>query len=410
MLRPQVPAHPSNALALYRAALMDSHRITVEVHILDNNEDHANLLSAPILSGQVDYSNDAPRKLSLTVAGRVGFEPDGPGTDLMYAHRFIAVRYKVEVPALQQDVEVPVFWGPVTTLHDEGHQTTIEAMGKEVLLQDPHVMWRTHTFRKGHQIDDVMKTIMRAMGETKFDFSETTRKLPKPLSVTRHQEPWTVLKRLAHSVNRQLFYDGRGFARLRRIPENAQWTFKNPLTIPEFTYSLGDVRNTIRVLGPETHGKYHRIDALAVAAPSNPLSPQSLHRNGVARHLFEVIGIQNPEPPDKPDKDATAKERLRYHNQLHHWYEVMASRRAHASEIAHRTLRQRLVAYVDASFETLPLPDIEEGDMIAVEDEEGRRREFRFHAGTLPLRAGENMSIGFHRRVSVRARRKKRNR
>lgn len=386
---------------LYDEALVTSGVTDVRVSVLDANEEHMHEFGGNIISGQIDYAIDEPRQLSLVVDGLVPFEPDSPSESAMYAHRFIRVQYGVRVRGMEQFVWVPVFWGPVTEVATTTNTTTITAQGKEILLQEPHIMWRTFTRKKGVKYTDCLKDLLRERGETRLDIPDIDRKLPKPFSVTPDQAPWEQAQRIARTLNRQLFYDGRGFAVLRARPEQPRWTWKNPLTQPEFTYNVTDARNSVKVYGPETHGKYPRIKAVAVLAPSHPLSPVALARNGVPRYMTEILGVNAPTPPTKPDEKASKEDKAKYARQYDKWAEHYHSREKHALELAETTLRQKAAAILEVAFDALPVPDIEEGDPFGVNAGD-QFAHARFTSGTLPLRVSDSsgMSIGYHRRVS----------
>ena len=390
----------------YYETLLSSHSIRTKLTILDQDEEHSHEWNVNVISGQVDYSIGQPRRLTLQVRGYVPFEPNSPSEAAVYAHRMIRIQYEVHVSDLERYISVPVFWGPITqvTLGGDG-TTTVEAQGKEVLLQEPHVMWRTFTRKKGAAMTEVLKDLLRAVGETRLDIPDLDRKLPKPFSVTPDEAPWDAVRRLSNSLNRQFFYDGRGFARLRQMPENSQWTWRTPLTRPELIYSMSEFRNTVKVYGPETHGKYERVKAVAILPPSHPLSPVALARNGVPRYLVEVLGVNAPTPPTKPDDKASASDKAKYNRQYDRWAEHYHIRQKHAEEVATTTLRQKSAAILEATFNASPVPDIEEGDMftVAVDD---KMAQMRFSSGTLPLRADDSgMAVGYHRRISWKTRR-----
>lgn len=399
--------HPlsPNDLREYRDALIRDHRMRLLVDVLDQNEEPVGSLTAPdslIVSGSVDIDTDAQqsRRLRLEVldeAGGLPFDPNSSASGAIFAHRMIRVRRGIYVPAIGDWVDTPVFWGPISAVERQGVLVSLEAVGKEALVQIPHVAWKleTRTFKAGADVVATIQSILEQMGETRFDFPALEKELPRPVSVGRHNEPWTVVKRLAASLNRQLFYDGDGRAKLRMHPENPAWTFHDGIdgtiaTWPRTTYSLEQVRNVVEVLGPKPDGKtYKRIRAVAVAAPSNALSPGALARSGVPRFLLDDTTSVDVRM-SAPEKDAKAEEKERYR-------EVLVRKQEEAEEIAKRRLRELLRTQVATTFDALPVPDLEEGDVVSIRWDGGHATA-HIAQMTIPLAARDLMSVGYLKR------------
>ena len=287
-------------------------------------------------------------------------------------------------------VDVPVFWGPITTLERDGDQVSIGGSGKEVLGLAPAMLWNPLTLRKGTVRTTAIRRVLQAIGEARFDLPELANRISNTWSLDRHAEPWKYAVRLAKYADRQLFYDGLGRAKMRRYPQNRAWLFRGGpggtlLSKPKISYDIADARNTVEVLGGTPKGKKKKIRATAQPNPSNPLSAWTLRRNGKRRYLVEVV-----------ENDVT--------------------KQSTATHIADRTLDGLLTATVSFEFETLPIPHLEEGDRVAVLVSDtyatgparllvGSHYEFSLQRFTLPLTSGESMSIGVNRRVSWRRRR-----
>src|SRR5688500_18157631 len=121
----------------YVDALRDNHRIRLDVQLLDQDEEPIDNLQAPIsrvLEGEIqfDTSADVTRSLSMTILDenrQLKFEPNSPAHGVLYADRFLAVRYEVYVGDLEDWISCPVFWGPLSGFSRSGPQVTIEAQG-----------------------------------------------------------------------------------------------------------------------------------------------------------------------------------------------------------------------------------------------------------------------------------------
>jgi hypothetical protein len=396
--------------AKYWQTVRSSHLIRYTIITLDENEDELGSLTLPheskLISGQrdIDTSQTPTRSLTIDVMdphAEIALHPNHPSEFGIFMNRFLQVLRGVYVQGLQRWIDVPIFRGPVTKFTRDQERCHIEAKGKELLFVAPHLMWRVKSFKKGEAIIDVIKEIMQAKGERHFDFPDLDRPLPKHLSVGRHQEPWPVLKRLAHSLNRHLYYDGRGTAKLREYPHNPLHVFKDGvggtlLSRPSFEYDHESVRNLVEVLGPKPSGKKQkRIRAIARLNERNPVSPESLAWNGEDRFLVESIDIDAPTPPDESDKEEK-KQRI---------HEALVHRQRYAEELAKRRLKQLSMDSLTVQAEVVPLGDLEEFDSYALEWE-GDHFEGRVTQTTLPFHS-ENMTLGFLRRVPIHQRYRK---
>lgn len=389
--------------ASQRDALLDdlasTHSIRVRVNVHNRDEKQVGSLTPRILGGgvQVDASGDTTRQLQLSLLDpdhRLHFDADSPAQGALFADRFISVEYGIRGTHLDEWVEVPIFMGPVSSFQRQGAQVDLTAMGKESLLREPHFM-KPMTIPRGTKKTEAMKRVARSMGERRFDFPELSSRLPSRASfggwphVQAHDEkkgdkdkkkekppatiPWQILQGLAHSLDgRQLFYDGRGRLRLRRKPGSAVYTFKSGsggilLSSPQVSYQLDEVRNAVRVVATKKGSKRH-LRHLALPQRNHPLSPWSLARNSEPRYMAEVIDLN------------------------------AARNQSEVTRFAQETLKDRLQEAVSVSFECLPIPFLEEGDLVAVSTPD-YRVVFRLNQFTIPLAAEESMSVGFLKRV-----------
>jgi hypothetical protein len=125
----------------------------------------------------------------------------------------------VWVEELEEWVSTGVMWGPITRFSRQGTEVTIEAHSKEGLGLAPNLLWKTIKLHKGMYVTDAIKKLLRENGETRFSLPDLNRRLHKDIIAARHTEPWRMAKRLSNSIDRQLYYDGRGRVCMRQWPD-----------------------------------------------------------------------------------------------------------------------------------------------------------------------------------------------
>ncbi|PXY33548.1 hypothetical protein BAY59_10725 [Prauserella coralliicola] len=396
----------------FEATLRSSHRIRTTARIHDRDERVIHTFQGSILSGgvQVDMSQTTSnlgfangnssggpvRTLDMTILlprKDQAWLPDVPSTEAAFADNFVSVEYGVFVEGLSAGpgwVDVPIFWGPLTGLQQDGAQVTIRGSGKEVLALDPVLLWSPLTVKKGTLRTTAIRRVLEAMGERRFDFPHHSSKMLNTWSLDRHAEAWVMASSIARWGNWQLFYDGRGRARIRPYPQNRIWLFKSGdegtlVSKPKISYNIGATRNVVEVTGSPPSGTTQQIRTESRPSADHPLSPWSLRRNGVRRNMVHVeSGAQ-------------------------------VNNRAEAQALGDRLLGEMITATVQVEFDSLVIPHLEEGDRVAVmvgetyasgpqRVLEGQHIEFSLLRFTIPLVAGEPMSIGLNRRVSWRRR------
>lgn len=387
--------------AAYEATLRQSHRIKTVIHVHDPDEKVIYTFKGTIVSGsvQVDLTQSgsrpkvagdkmtaptgAVRTLDLTILRpekEPTWLPDSGADDAAFANNFISVKYCVWVDGLSDGpgwVYVPVFWGPITEIDQDGDQFNIKGSGKDVLGLDPCLLWDTVHASKGEKRTDIIRRLLSHQGEARFSLAEVNDKIPYNHSFHRYTQPWKQSVQIAHGGNYQLFYDGNGRARLRPWPKNRVWNFNDGdngclLSRPQVSYDISQVRNTIEILGGTPKGSKHQLRYVTHIDSSNPLSPEALARNGQRRWLVhsEQTGI---------------------------------TKKAHAEKRANDLLFQYMTTTVDATFDSLVIPHLEEGDRVAVKCG-GQSLEFTLTNFTIPLTSGDSMSVGRNVRVSWRKR------
>lgn len=357
--------------------LTGSHSVHVTVQVLDLNGNHLADVSDMLLSGQVNIDDTASVTRSATLSlldpnHSLHFDSDSPTDGAIYVDRMILIAYSVKAPGAAAWVDIPLFRGPVSKMDRTNDVVNIEAQGKEVLAQG--AAWKTWTYKKNHRRVDVIQSILHDLtGETRFSFPEHSARLPADISVGRASVPWNVASHIAKGMNMQLFYDGRGVARLRRLPTTSSFTFKSGdggtvLTPPQVTYTTENLKNLVWVRGA---GKI----SVSKAAPySHPLSPHRLGRNGVPRYLLDEV---------QDTSIRTKKEAL----------DVMNTRLTHS-----------LLTAVEVSFDAMAIPFLEPGDVARVTTGDFSNA-FRVHQLSIPLVVGGTMTVGYLKNRSPNKRR-----
>lgn len=377
----------------------DQREIRVQLSILDMDGDHLSTIGERIVDGQVNVATDADgpsRSMTVTLydpENRLRLDSDAPTAGSLFADRMLRARYGVKVPGVGW-VDVPVFTGPVMRVSRDGVHLTVECQGKEALALQP--VWRAYTVEKGVEKVDAIRRILRERaGETHFDLPDLKVKLGAAATLTAQppqkkqagmnsNTPWVLARKIASSMSRQLFYDGSGRVRLRALPANPLFTFDEALiqTPPQVAFDLTEMRNAVRVTGKKLHeGKEkkgpqipaHLVRGEAVAPRNHPLSP---HRLGRTLGDGTVVGRYIPEfvtnDAIRSDREATRR--------------------------AKQILADRLAQQVDISFDALPVPHLEEMDLIRVSYED-LRFNARLRRFSLPLTHAGVMSVGYVKRV-----------
>jgi hypothetical protein len=169
----------------------------------------------------------------------------------------------------------------------------------------------------------------------------------------------------------------------------------SPVTVKRQT---GGFINTVVVFGPKPHGpKKHRVRGVATLKGS--LSPQALTRHGVPFHAVQH--------EDKDFQVTTRKKgkKGKVHKVTHEMPHVKANKQA--QRIADRILLEHATTQTDLSFDAMPLPMLEEYDMVAVTDDAFGMTKMRMRTWSLPIEGGDAggsdgspMSVGSIRRTT----------
>ena len=376
------PLTPDQVTA-YQDALVTSHRIRTLITLLDHNEAPVKGLIPQVLTGavQVDATQAVTRSLSMTYLDpnhKLTFDSSSPSAGAFYADNFIQVSYGVET-ALGW-VDVPVFTGPVTAFSRTGPEVTVEAQGKESLALDPHLVTQGYVIGKNSQVRDGILAVVGRLGEKNTSLGMVAGRMTRHRTVGRGEEPWLVLVGGSQDANGKplpgltskakdhpfLFYDGRGTLTAKGRGGPAKWDFTEQqiTSQPGYTYDVLDARNRVYVEGgtPKAHPKKHWT-ATAVLPASHPLSAQSLARNGRPRYLTTMA-----------QSDSLKGD---------HACQLYANRML--SQLAHEGLT--------ATFDTLPVPHLEELDPVRLVTQ-GYVFSFPLSSFSIPLTHDQVMTVG----------------
>lgn len=364
----------------WRAALTHTHEVRIRVRVL--NLDHTTkawIDSEKVLDGQVtiDVQNRECTRVAnlrlLDPTQSIGFEPDGPSSLPVHMRRMVQVLYDVRVPGYGW-VSCPVFTGPVVEMDRDGAEVTLVAEGKERLALGS--FGRGHTWAKKRKKVEVIRDILELAGESpsRIHLPPLKNTLSKPFNVNRNEKPWTQARKLARSLGRELFYDARGHVRMRKLSKtpvrpfvDADWLM-SPVREdrPKIEFLNGWI-----VTGANPPGDKPRVSSPLIGLPENhPFSAQLLARNG--KDFWKIREESRPQ----------------------------AKTKARCTQIAKRLRDEHIEANAQISFDMLPLPNIEEWDLLRAVDPLTGGRKVRVKQATIPL-VGGNQTIGAIKRVSV---------
>jgi hypothetical protein len=359
----------------FRDCLLSPHTMGVRVQLCDLDGNHKKDLAPYFMDGQVNVDATAQITRSLDMSlidplGRLDLEPDSPSPTSVFIADLVRVWIVLREPVLGDVYEVPVFTGPIDAVTRSDMFLDVKCVGKEKLALDN--VWVGKTFHKNQKKTDVIKRILRDLvGEKNISIPNRGAKLSKDLKITQDENPWEVASRLAASMNCQLFYDGRGVAKMRNRKQKPVLTLTEKWVsdTPQVSYDLsGGVYNAVRVVGGKPKKAKKKVTYKAVAGRRHPLSPWRLGRGGVPR--FITFSVED-------DSLRTKKE---------------------CAKLAKALLKSGLSAGIAFTVDGIMDPRLEENDPIRI-DVGSVSVTSPTKTFTIPLTAGDDGAYGYAKRI-----------
>jgi hypothetical protein len=365
--------------AALHAALVASHRTRVTVTITDLDGNVRGSLTPRVTAGQVEADRHhfgdpkgPTRRCSMTFLdpnNALGIDSANPGAGALYFDKRIEVVYGVLVPTVGW-VDVPVFCGVPWRLQRTGDEVVVDADDLSVLGWG--AAWRPKKLHKGQRkVDAIAEILADRVGLTDVRLPERKTKLAHSVSLGRQQHPWGVARRIASSMDLQLFVDGAGFVVGRRLPDKPIITFGcgdgGAIVDPIATTTDRDnFANVVTVIGRKPKGAKERVRYSAVAKKSWRNSPWKLAVNGVPN--FVEVRVQN-------DHFRT---------------------RGECKKKADRLLADHMRVRGEVTCSILPWPTLEPGDKARFVTREGDVAVERIDSFSLPLTIdGGPMTLNF---------------
>ena len=364
------------------ALLQTHHRVDVMIQLMDLSHNHISEITDLLLAGQVNIDTTADVTRSATMdlrdpTHRLKLDALAPDDGSIYFTKMIRVTYIVSPPKYDKHYAIPIFTGPLTSFNRSGPVVSLEAQGKEVLSFQN--IWAGKTYKKGMRKTEVIQKIMQSAGEALRTMQLITRdaRIGAHVSASRKFTFWGLCRKIANGMGLQLFYDGRGVLRLRRLPGKVMYQFDESVIMsdPQVAYAQNDnFCNVVEVIGGKPKGKGKKVKKVhikVVAPRSHPMSPWNLGRNGTPRYVPQVI------------EDDSIK-----------------SKKA-ARVLAKRTLNSSLDQSVTVTFDSLPVPYLEEQDLAKFQTRTSAGK-FRLKQMSIPLTVDGTSSIGYLRKTTPR--------
>lgn len=401
--------------AYLRTLITPGHQRRYRLDVLALSDgSHLRSLTTNMIDGTVNYDTtaDVTRMLDLDFydeKGNLGFEPDDPSDAPLHRSRMLRVWDERYVDALGDWVACPVFTGPCWDWQRDNGLVTVTAHGME--RQAMGAAWETHHYPPKTRIDRIIRELLAAVGDVNAVVPDITRTTPHKMTIHPLEPVWPHVEHLAASVDHYVFYDGMGRFHMRPFRQSAVYRFHDALldrVVPK--RSVDGFSNTFVVLGPNPKGPKKRIRAVAFVQGS--LSPASLNRNGVPLHLVasDTVSALDRRAPERTKKGAIVKGK-KGHVKFHHVLDYLKTQK-HAQEIADRLALEHGTTRTDLTFPSLPIPMLEEHDMVAVDDPAFGTAKLRMRQWSLPLEGGDAgnsqgspMTVGSFLRRKARFRR-----
>lgn len=327
--------------------LRTSYVLSARVQILDLEHNYLSNITRKVLDGQVSVNydaDDATRALDLLLFDPdydLGFDTSTLNDGVWFLDRMVQVVIEFYVPELARVIEVPIFTGPVTGFKRKKSSVTLQAAGKDVFARKS---WPRLTITKGTLYTEAVRQILADLGETKFRWEDSNAsKLANDRVIDRNSEvsPWGQCRQMVGPLGMRLFYDGEGYAVLRK---------RNDVT-PVFDFRDGDPNGTV-LTQPEVDGDYERIANIVRAESTDPENKKAVWE--------ETVPTSSPIHPSK----LTRGGRPMYLGVVVQQDSITTE--ASARSAARSELADRQYAAYSVSFDALPMWMLEESDTITV--------------------------------------------
>lgn len=364
----------------YLRTIRWTHERRIHVRVLDLEHNVLSSLTPRFVEGEVtgDVTRDVSRVATmkfLDPSRSIHFEPDGPSSIPVHRRRMLQVGYSVRVPALAEWVTSWVCTGPVFDFERTGPLVSLTVHGKERLMLDQ--AGRHRVFPRKTKKTRILRELFADAGETNLSIPDLAVTSPERVVVGRMASRWPIAERVAHSMTRDLFYNGSGTAVLRNRSERPVFTFDDRTLMSDVTIGRDpeNLHNTWEVTGADPKGPKPKIRAVVDLPDRHPLSSSpvwGLGRNGQRSYLIEQY--ENPH--------------------FKHYAEALAKARKMRDDG-----RRLLTNY---TFDSLPIPHLEENDLVRVVTDEGTYL-VRMSQWTLPLtlEGSPAMTVGALRRTTT---------
>jgi hypothetical protein len=365
----------------WRAGLLLTHERRVRVQVMHLDHSAVTRDYHGILDGQVtiDTSSDVITTANLSLLDpsmSIGWEPNSP-RDYPHLRRMVQIQDIRYVAALGQWIWCPVFTGPVMDFDRDGATVSIQADSKARLAMGNFKS--NHTWAAKTKVTDVITDMLvNWAGEdaTRIHLPSIKATIPEKLTVHQDDVIWKQVVRLVHSVGMGCFYDGAGHFRMRSPSASPALTIDHrslcsPVRVDR---QAPDIKNRWIVRGPKPKAHKKQVVVQLDLPASHDWSAQNLGRNGVARHLTEII------QPGHVKNTAAATKIAKHHRD-----DVLRGSQ-------------------QVSADVLPLPDIEPYDLVRLTDPLIGTYLARANQYTLPLGTGGPATFGAVKRVSLQPR------
>lgn len=358
------------------------HQRRIRVRTMDLEHNPKGDLTSMFLDGDVtiDVTRTPTRVATIALldpSRSISWEPDAASSLGKHYQRMIRVNYDVAVPSLDDWISCPAFTGPVVDFDRDGARVVIVANGKDHLAMGN--IGSARTYARKRKVTDVIVSLLRGAGEadSMMEIPDLPHTLPERLTLSRTDVWWKEARKLANAINRDLFYDGRGKLVLRKRKQKPEIRFDEQWLASEVRIDRdpGERHNRWIVLGPKPRGDKKRVSVDLRLPKTHPYSAQSRSRNGEPLWLI----------------DQSENSHIKNH--------------AKAKEIAQKRRDASLRSQVSYSFDTLPLPNVEEYDLVRAVDPAVGAAQVRALQVTIPLGPDSKaQSWGYLKRVTYHKR------